>query len=104
MIELKEYIKKALLDIVEGIEEANSVKKDRFQLNTDIQKETKEYGTQVNFDVTILINDLTSKKGEGKAGGTVLSVVSANLSGSMEKANTMQNTQHLSFKVFIKEK
>jgi hypothetical protein len=50
-------IKNALINIVEGVEEANK-KYDRFRLNTDVHDKIGS-GQTVDFDVSVIVDERT---------------------------------------------
>lgn len=101
MVELKQFIKEALLNIVEGVEEANSVK-NRFKI-LGVRHDTGIDGNYVDFDVTVFANASTSKGASGKAEGTILNVVSAGIDGKIDQTKMAENTHNLKFKIYIKE-
>ena len=60
-MELKDFIKNALTNIVEGVEEANK-KYDRFRLNTNVHDKIGS-GQTVDFDVSVIVGE-SSKEGQ----------------------------------------
>ena len=100
-MELKDFIKNALINIVEGVEEANK-KYDRFRLNTNVHNEIGS-GQTVDFDVSVIVDE-SSKEGQK----TGIFVVLANLGGgkstNKDHSETSKDSHNLKFKVFIAEK
>lgn len=97
-MELKEFIKTALLDIVSGVNEANKIS-DRFQISSQYHSGKQIGGQDVEFDVAVA-ND-TSERKAGKA-GLGLSVVS--LGGEISTDHRGRQLNRLRFKIFITEK
>lgn len=100
-IELKQFIKEALLNIVDGVEEANKTN-NRFKIIGE-KHESGIEGNFANFDVSVMVNEALSGQTGGKA-GVFLSVVSAGINSKVDQTNLHQNTQRLTFKVYISEK
>ncbi len=103
-MELKQFIKEALLNIVGGIEEANKAY-NRFKIIGIKHNDSGVDGNFVDFDVSVIVNELSS----GEAGGRIgvsMNVVpfSANIGAKMDQTSLHQNTHRLTFKVYISEK
>lgn len=65
-MELKHFIKEALLNIVDGVEEANNVR-NRFKI-IGVKHESGIDGTYADFDVSVIVNEASS----GEAGGKLV--------------------------------
>ena len=100
-IELKQFIKEALLNVTDGVKEANE-KSNRFKM-IGVKHESGIDGNFVDFDVSVVINESSGSQAEGKA-GVFLSVLSAGINSRVDQANLQQNTHRLTFKVYISEK
>jgi len=96
-MDLKEFIKRALLDVVSGVEEAN-LKKDRFRLTSHVHA-NGESGQKVEFDISVMINETSEKDLNG--GIKVATIV--NLGGERKKSESNENVHKIKFEVFIKE-
>lgn len=101
-MELKQFIKEALLNIVDGVENANEVH-DRFKI-IGVKHESGVDGIYADFDVSIIVNEALNSGVEGKAGASFLNVVSLNVGSKIDQTSLHQNTHRLTFKVFISEK
>lgn len=107
-MELKQFIKEALLSITEGVEEANAEHK-RFRIIGMKRNESGIDGNDVEFDVSIVVEQKSSGKLEGKAEGklgtSMLSVVSvsANVDSQLNQMDSHQNVNRLKFKVWVSE-
>ncbi|MGQ0828598.1 MAG: hypothetical protein ACT4ON_09405 [Bacteroidota bacterium] len=97
-MELKDFIKHTLLDIVNGVEEANSAKK-RFHLSSNFHSGTGENGQNVEFDVSLIINE--SSENNAKGG---IKVALVNLAGEAKESESNQNIHKIKFQVFVSEK
>ena len=95
-MELKDFIKRALLDVVNGVEEANT-EKDRFRLTSHVHA-NGENGQKVEFDISVMINE--SSESDLKGG---IKVALVNLGGSKKESESNQNVHKIKFEVFIKE-
>lgn len=96
-MDLKEFIRQALLDIVDGVEEANK-EKDRFRLTSHVHA-NGESGQKVEFDISVMIAESSENNINGG-----LKVAVANLGRSKKEVESNQNTHKIKFEVFIKEK
>ena len=105
-MELNEFVKATIMQIVEGVDEANTAlsKKTAFVASANIQtdkgfkntvdKEGRQhYVTDVDFDVAINIQNSNSKEGGG--GIEILSVLNIGKKGSSE--NTNSSTSRIKF-------
>lgn len=97
-MELKDFIKRTLVDIVNGVEEAN-LEKNRFRLTSQIHHTTGESGQKVEFDVSVIVNE--SSDTDIKGG---IKVALVNLGGGVKESQSNQNLQKIKFEVFISEK
>jgi len=109
-MELKEFISKALIDIVEGVKNANNPYKegrkeiyDKFELTGEkpVQgmNETKK-GTYVDFDIAVIINEDEKDKTKSVI-GLSFSYLAAGKSSEKDKQSSKENTHRLKFKVFV---
>lgn len=97
-MELKDFIKRALLDIVTGVEEANT-EKNRFKLTSHVHHGTGESGQKVEFDISVIASEtLENNKGGG------IKVAVANIGVAQKTSELNQNTHKIKFEVFISEK
>lgn len=109
-MELKQFIKEALLNIVNGVEEANKSNK-RFKIIGIKHHESGMDGNYADFDVSVIASESSGNEIDGKVNGQIgtslLSVVSANIDSSVtaktDQANLNQNAHRLTFKIFISE-
>lgn len=101
-MELKQFVKETLLSIIEGVGEANS-KHNRFKIIGIKRNESGIDGNNVDFDVSIVIEQKSSGKIGGKVGASVLNVVSANINSKLDQINSHQNVNRLKFKVWVSE-
>jgi len=101
-MELREFIKQALLNIVDGVENANKIR-NRFKI-IGVKHESGVDGNYADFDVSVIVNETFNDKTGGKIGVNFLNVVSANFGSEVDQNNLHQNTHRLKFKVFISEK
>lgn len=102
-MELKQFIKEALLNIVNGVEEANQ-EKNRFKIIGVRHDDTRTEGSYADFDVSVVVNEESSGEAEGKISASFLNVVSAGVGSKIDQTDSQQNTHRLSFKIFISEK
>ncbi len=102
-MELKDFIKNALVSIVEGVDEANSLH-NRFELSSGYHAEKRMNGSDIAFDISIVVDE--SKEENKKAGASlkVVSLLTGELSGEDKTKAQNQSIQKLAFKIFIKEK
>lgn len=101
-MELKQFIKEALLNIVDGVEEANQ-ENNRFKI-VGVRHASGVDGSYADFDVYVKVEDKQDGKIEGSIKGAILSVVSSGIDSKLDLSSSQQNIHHLSFKVFISEK
>ncbi|MFA6981481.1 MAG: hypothetical protein WC243_00430 [Patescibacteria group bacterium] len=106
-MELKHFVKEALLSITDGVKEANSVN-DRFRIIGMKRDNSGVDGNDVEFDVSIVVEQKSSNQARagGKVGVTllnVLNVASADLSLQEGQTDSHQNINHLRFKVWVSE-
>jgi hypothetical protein len=94
-MELKDFIKHTLLDIVNGVEEANQ-EKNRFRLTSQKHAGTGENGQKVEFDVSVIVNESSES---GLKGG--IKVALANLGGNRKESESNQNVQKIKFEIFV---
>jgi hypothetical protein len=94
-MELKEFIKRTLIDIVTGVEEANQ-EKDRFRLTSQRHHGTGESGQKVEFDVSVIVNDSSDKDIRGG-----IKVALVNIGGGSKESESNSNIQKIKFEVFI---
>lgn len=101
-MELKQFIKEALLNIVDGIEEAN-LTHNRFKVIGIKRNESGIDGTNVDFEVSIAVEQRSSNEVGGKVDASVLNVVSADVDSRLGQTDFQQNLNRLKFKVWISE-
>ncbi len=101
-IELKQFVKDALLGIIEGVDGANS-KHNRFRIIGEKRNEGGIDGNMVEFDVSIVAERESKSEAGGKIGTPMLSVISANADLKLDKTNYQQNVNRLKFKIWISE-
>lgn len=99
---LKEFIKEALLSVVEGVEEANS-KHERFRIIGFKRNDTSVDGSYVDFDVLVVVDEKSSGKAGGKVGANLLNVLSADLKSGMDQSSSHQDVHRLKFRVWVSE-
>lgn len=102
-MELKQFIKEALLSITNGVAEANEVN-NRFKILGIKHNESGTDGNYTDFDVSVMVSEGSDSTVDGKAKTSWLNVVSAEVGSKLDKSNTYQNTQRLTFKIYISEK
>ncbi|MDD2731749.1 MAG: hypothetical protein PHI53_00975 [Candidatus Pacebacteria bacterium] len=98
-MELKQFIKEALLSITGGVEEANK-RADLFKI-LGIKHESGLEGNYADFDVSVVVNESSSDKTGGGINTSFLRVVSAGINSKIDQTSSHQNTHHLTFRVFI---
>ncbi len=102
-MELKQFIKEALLSITGGVDEANK-ENNRFKILGIKHNESGIDGNYADFDVSIVVNEESGSAVDGKAKASWLNVVSAEVGSKIDQSSAYQNTQRLTFKVYISEK
>jgi hypothetical protein len=108
-VQLKDFIKETLLNITQGVQEANEVT-NRFELSDQVHGAKRINGTSVEFEVGVVVTESTTQNKEDKAGGGVnISVMNmgfkAGASGSKtdQTDNANQSAHNLKFQVFVSE-
>ena len=102
-MELKQFIKEALLNIVDGVKEANE-EKARFKIIGVKHNDSNTEGAYADFNVSVIVSETSSAEGTGKGYASFLKVLSVDLGGKTDQTSSQQNTHRLSFKIFITEK
>lgn len=102
-MELKQFIKEALLAIVNGVEEAN-LSHERFKIIGVKRNSDGTDGNNVDFDVSVIVEDKSSGKVGGKARTNLLNVVSAGVESNLDQSTSNQNVHRLKFQVWVSEK
>lgn len=102
-MELKEYVKETLLSIVQGVKEANELCENRFKLIGDRHNETGNEGVNVNFDVSVIVNNSKQNNIEGGVKTPFLQVIDINFSADKNNTSQHTNSHRLQFKVFVTE-
>lgn len=97
-MELKDFIKHALLDVVNGVEEANK-EKDRFRLSSHKHAGTGGNGQKVEFDISVIVNESSESDVNGG-----IKVALVNLGGGKKESESNQNVHKINFEVFVTEK
>jgi len=95
---LKDFIKNTLLDIVTGVEEANT-EKNRFLLASHIHGGTGESGQKVEFDLSVIVNEQSESDIKGG-----IQVALVNLGSGIKETESNQNIHKIKFEVFVSEK
>ena len=101
-MKLKQFVKEALLNIIEGVDEANS-KRNRFKIIGVKRNESGHDGNNVDFDVSVAVEQKSSGKVGGKADVSILNVVSANIDSKINQTDSQQNINRLKSKVWVAE-
>ena len=101
-MELKQFVKEALLSIIEGVREANFTH-NRFKIIGIKRTESGIDGNNVDFDVSIVVEQKSSGRVGGKVGASILNVVSANVDSKLDQTDSHQNVNRLQFKVWVSE-
>ena len=81
VMELKEFIKKSLVDIIQGVQESTNESGKRINLSADNRS-----ARMVEFDIAVSVENIDAK--EGKAGIRVLEFVQAGANISNEIKNS----------------
>lgn len=105
-MELKEFVKETIVQVVEGIDEANAAlsEKTAFVASANIQtskthqstvdKEGRHhYVTDLEFDVAVNVQNSETKEGRGRV--EILTILNIGGKGSCE--NTSSSTSHIKF-------
>lgn len=101
-MELKQFVKEALVSIIEGVKEANS-EYNRFRI-IGVKRNIGEIdGNEVEFDVSVVAEQKTGGEAGGKIGGSMLNVFSANVDSKLSQTDSHQNVNRLKFKVWVSE-
>ena len=101
-MELKQFIKEALLGITNGIDDANK-EVDRFKI-LGVKHESGIDGNYADFDVSVVVNEESKVDVSGEIKASWLSVFSAKLGSKIGQKNVNNNTHRITFKVYISEK
>ena len=101
-MELKHFIKEALLSITGGVEEANK-EAGRFKI-LGVKHESGLEGNYADFDVSVVVNEQSKIDVSGEVKASWLSVVSAKVGSKIGQSSTNKNTHRLTFKVYITDK
>ena len=96
-MELKDFIKRTLLDVVNGVEEANA-EKNRFRLTSHKDFSTGERGQKIEFDISVIVD----KSSENNANGGI-KVAIVNLGGEIKDTESSQNVHKIKFEIFVAE-
>ncbi len=96
-MELKDFIKRSLLDVVTGVEEANE-EKDRFRLTGHKHVGTGQRGQKIEFDISVVID----RSSESDLNGGI-KVAFANFGGGQKETENSQNVHKIKFEIFVKE-
>jgi len=99
MFELKEFVKEALSNIVEGVKLANNEHSDRFQISGGYHQRKGINGEFVEFDILVVTQDTAKADAKGKLG---IFVFSGQIGGSKESHQEYAN--RIKFKIFVTEK
>jgi len=95
-MELQEFIKKALVDVKNGVDDAN---KDLGEENTVFVLESYVDGRKaayITFDIAVTASNENSESGKGK-----LSVYMFGVEGNINNATTQQQTNRIQFQIAV---
>jgi len=101
-MELKQFIKEALLSITSGVEEANQ-EANRFKI-LGVKHESGLEGNYADFDVSVVVNKQSKIDVSGEIKTSWLNVISAKVGSKIDKSNSNKDTHRLTFKVYITDK
>ena len=101
-MELKQFIKEALLGITNGVDDANK-ENNRFKI-LGVKHESGIDGNYADFDVSVVVNNKSKIDMSGTIKASWLSVVSAKVGSKIGQSSANKNTHRLTFKVYISEK
>ena len=96
-MELKNFIKHTLVDIVKGVEEANQ-ETNRFLLTSQFHGGTGESGQKVEFDLSVIVEEQSASDLKGG-----IHVALVNLGTGVKETELNQNIHKIKFEVFISE-
>ena len=95
-MELKNFISQTLVNIVQGVEDANKTT-NRFKLASNIHNQIGS-GQDVEFDLSVMVSQDSKENIDGKIG-----VALASITGDIEQKESNQNLHRMKFRVFIAE-
>lgn len=101
-MELKQFVKEALTSIIEGVDAANDGH-NRFRIIGVKRNIGNLDGSEVEFDVSVVVEQKTGGEAGGKIGVSILNVFSANVDSKVSQTDSHQNVNHLKFKVWVSE-
>lgn len=101
-MELKKFVKEALLSVIEGVEEAN-LRHKRYKIIGVKRNDGGLDGNFIDFDVSIVVKEKSTRNRGGKIGIPILNVFSFDLNSKFDKIDSHQNVNRLKFKVWISE-
>jgi hypothetical protein len=108
-MEIKEFIRDALVNIRDGIELANRDGKYFSTMGGD-KKNYSEEGNYVSFDIAVIANEANQTKIDGKIKANVskkLLILTASINGDLkaqvEKTINKEYVHRIQFKVFMRE-
>lgn len=105
-MELKEFIEKSLVQISEGVVSANKTLRVKdndiatsylLTSGKDDQLNQKESPTRISFDIAV--TSTSNMKGNAKGSASILTVVDANIGGSVSKET--QNVSRVKFDITV---
>lgn len=97
-MELKTFITNTLLDITQGVEDANKLS-NRFHLSGYKHSATEQSGQKIEFDLSIVVKESSENDING---GIKLAIF--NLGAGTKTSESNQNIHKLKFDVFVAEK
>ena len=113
-MELKEFIKQTLIDVVEGVKSANEpYSKDRkeiyekFELTGEFPSQgmnERKWGTFIDFDIAVIVNETQGSSAKAGIGVALANLVSGGVSAEKQVKQSDENTHRLKFKVFVSKK
>ncbi len=101
-MELKHFVKEALISIIEGVDEAN-LKHKRSKIIGVRRNDGGLDGNFIDFDVSIVVEEKSTRDKGGKIGVPILNVFSFDLNSKLATTDARQNVNRLRFKVWVSE-
>ena len=106
-MELKDFISETLVNILDGVQEANNKHQNKFKIIGEYARLNNinggVNGNYVDFDITILVNESQDQKEKARIGVlTYLGIgIGAEASKESKQQESVHNNHKLKFKVFI---
>lgn len=102
-MELKDFIKNALVGIIQGVEEANELE-NRFQMSGSYHSGKNIQGEFVEFELSVMVDETKEDSRKAGIGIKVANLFSGEVSGEDRQKEQNQNINKLKFKVFVADK